>query len=77
MPAKNNHKEKNGGIQQRMGEKFHKEVEDIKDERLRNGKSKNRLATTKITNLIAKHKLWKDIKANLIEASEEEVEQYG
>ena len=67
----------NGGVTSRMGERFYKEVELIKDKRLRNGKSKERLSTEKITNLIVRHKLWPEIAKEIIEADEEEVKRYG
>ncbi len=65
------------GIQARMGRKFHKEIETIKDKRLRSGKDKDRMPTKIITNLIIRHTLWSDIAKKIIEADEEEVEQYG
>ncbi len=68
---------KNGGVMSRIGERFYKEIERIKDERLKNGKSKDRVATEKITNLIIRHKLWKDIANEMINIDEEEVEKYG
>ncbi len=68
---------RNGGVQSRMGERFYKEVELIKDKRLRNGKSKERVSTEKITNLIVRHKLWPEIAEEIIEANEEEVKEYG
>ena len=40
---------RNGGVQSRMGKRFYKEVELIKDKRLRNGKSKERVSTEKNT----------------------------
>ncbi len=68
---------KNGGVMSRIGERFYKEVERIKDARLKNGKSKDRVATEKITNLIVRHKLWPDIAKEMIEINKEEVERYG
>ncbi len=68
---------KNGGVMSRIGERFYKEIERIKDERLKNGKSRDRVATEKITNLIIRHKLWKDISKEMINIDEEEVEKYG
>ncbi|TET07431.1 MAG: hypothetical protein E3J83_05075 [Candidatus Atribacteria bacterium] len=68
---------KNGGVMSRVGEKFYKEVERIKDARLKNGKSKDRVATEKVTNLMIRHEDWKNIATRIIEASEEEVERYG
>ena len=69
--------ERNGGVQSRMGIRFYKEIELIKDKRLRNGKSKERVATEKITNLIVRHKLWPEIAREIIEANEDEVKKYG
>ena len=65
------------GRQSRIGGKFYKEVETIKDKRLRNGKDKDRMSTKIITNLIVRHDLWSDIAKKIIEADEEEVEEYG
>ena len=67
----------NGGKHMRIGLKFHKDIEDIKDERLKNGNSKERVSTEKITNLIIKHDSWGYIRQDLIEAPEEEINQYG
>lgn len=72
-----NKTKKTGGVPSRMGERFYKEVELIKDKRLRNGKSKDRLATEKITNLIVRHSSWPDIAKKIIEADEEEIKEYG
>ena len=68
---------KNGGVQSRIGIRFYKEIELIKDKRLRIGKSKERVATEKITNLIVRHSSWPEIAKKLIEADEEEVTKYG
>ena len=68
---------KNGGVLSRMGKRFYKQVELIKDKRLLNGKSKNRVATEKITNLIVRHKLWPAIAEEIINADAEEVKKYG
>ena len=66
-------------IQARIGSNFHKCIEEIKDARLRNGKSKERIPTFKITNMIIKHHgpEWKKIKNDIINASEEDIETYG
>ena len=74
---KKNKVKRNGGVLSRMGERFYNEVERIKDERLKNGKSKDRVAIEKITNLIVRHKLWPEIAEEIIEADEEEVNKYG
>lgn len=70
-------KNKRGGISSRIGNKFHEKIEDIKDARLRNGKSKERVSTEKITNLIIRHKLWQSIVIDIVEADQKEIEQYG
>lgn len=67
----------NGGITSRMGERFHREIERIKDQRLRNGKSKDRISTEKITNCIVRHSSWKDIAEKIIQSDEEELNEYG
>ena len=72
MPGK-----KNGGVPSRVGEKFYKAVNLIIDRRLKNGKSKERVAIEKITNLIVRHKLWPEIAKEIVEANEEEVKIYG
>lgn len=66
----------NGGIMARLGEKFHEEIEKIKTERIRIGKSKERVSTEKLTNLIVKHKeAWALISKDLINLKEEELEK--
>ncbi len=62
----------------RIGKKFHLEIEDIKDKRLRNGKSKDRVSTAKITNAITRHTSgWKLIKEEIIELNQEDLDAYG
>lgn len=68
---------KSGGFMARIGERFREEMEEIKKERLVRGKSKEKMGTSKITNLITRHKLWNNIKTDLINADEKEVEKYG
>lgn len=68
---------KNGGEHARIGTKFWNEIEEIKDQRLRSGTSKERLSTEKITNTITAHKLWKQIKEDTVSISEEEINKYG
>lgn len=65
------------GRQSKIGERFYKEIENIKDKRLRNGKSRDRVATKKITNLIVRHTLWPEISNSIIEADEQEINEYG
>lgn len=59
------------GVQQRVGHGFDKECEDIKVARLNNKKSKEKISTAKISNLIVRHKNFKEIKKDLIEIEEE------
>lgn len=68
---------KKGGKSSRLGEMFYREIESLKDARLRNGKSKERVSTEKITNLIVRHKGWKEIAESIIEAKKEEIDKYG
>lgn len=70
-------KKRNGGIQARLGVRAHAELEKIKDKKLSNETSKERLSTEKITNLIVRHKSWEEISKSIIEAPSEEVELYG
>lgn len=65
------------GKQSRIGEKFYKAVELIKDKRLRNGQDKERMSTKVITNLIVRHDSWGNVSKKIIEADEEEVKVYG
>lgn len=51
----------------RMGDEFSKEIEEIKDVRLKKGIDKKRKSTRKLTNLIPKHKHWPKIKADMQE----------
>jgi len=68
---------KNGGLPSKIGKKFHEEVERIKDARLKNGLSRDRVSTQKITNLIVRHNKWKEIFSHIVLAPEEEVNEYG
>ncbi len=61
----------------RLGTNFFNKVEKIKDARLRNGKSKDRISTEKVTNLIIKHKFWNEVEKDIINATPEEVEEHG
>lgn len=61
----------------RAGEKFIKEIEKIQDKRLILGKDRNRMATSKILNMIVSHVNWNDIKSSIIAANAQEVALYG
>ncbi len=51
----------------RIGEGFHKELEEIKNARKKSGiDKKKKLANGKITNMIPKHKHWPKIREDLI-----------
>lgn len=68
---------KKGGKISRIGLRFFSEIEKIKDIRLKNGKSNERIATEKITNLIINHKFWRNISEDIMQAEQEEIDQYG
>ncbi len=74
MPARN---KKNSHVHSKVGIRFYEEVNKIIDQRLKDGISKDRVSIEKITNLIVRHKMWKDICLDIIAAPEEEVNQYG
>lgn len=61
----------------KVGENFHKEVELIKDRRLRNGKSRDRISTEKLTNMIIRHDGWQEIFNDLCNEDEERILRYG
>ena len=65
------------GKQSRIGERFYKEIGLIKDKRLRKGIDKDRISTKIITNLIVRHSSWSEIAKKIIEADEQEVNEYG
>lgn len=66
------------GKMSRLGKKFHEEIEDIKNQKLKNGTSKDRVSTEKITNLVVRHKKsWSLIKKDIIKIQESEVEEFG
>lgn len=51
----------------RVDVRFNKELEDIKDKRLKSKIDKKRISSNKITSLIPRHKLWEKIKEEIIE----------
>lgn len=53
----------------RMGDKFSKELEEIKDERINRGIDKKRKSTRRLTNLLVEHRDWKTIKEDTIEVN--------
>lgn len=66
----------NGGVPARIGKRFHSEIERIKTERIKKGKSKDKISTEKITNLIVRHNdSWGDISKDIINLEEEELER--
>lgn len=80
MSEKNNienGKAQNGGRMARIGHKFHDDINEIQKERIKRGIDKEKTGTQKITNLITRHNLWKDIKKDLILANENEINKYG
>jgi len=50
----------------RIGKLFSKEIEKIKDERLKLGIDKKRKSTRRLTDLIVKHESWEKIKSDTI-----------
>lgn len=50
----------------RMGEDFSKELEEIKEERIKRGIDKKRKSTRILTNQIIKHRDWETIKEDTI-----------
>lgn len=73
----------NGGRMTRIGSKFHKELEEIQYEKLKNGtgldeKTKKIVSLEKLSNMVVRNvKYWKYIKEEIIKASQEEVNEYG
>lgn len=72
-----NKKKRNGGVFSRVGHTFKKEVEEIIDARLRNGKSTDRVSLEKISNLIVNNQHWGEMKEDIINATEEDIEKHG
>lgn len=56
-------------ITSRIGSHFSKEIEEIKDIRLKKGIDKKRKSTRKLTNLIVRHRAWERIKEDTIEVN--------
>ena len=73
----NLNKNKPKSHQSRIGNNFFNKIEEIKNTRLTDGRDKERISSEKITNLIVKHKLWKEIEKDIINATQEEVEEHG
>ena len=63
------------GVQQRVGHRFDEELEEIKVARIENKKSKEKVSTAKISNLIVRHKNFKKIKEDIIELEEGELDE--
>lgn len=51
----------------RVGDNFHKEIEDIKQERLDNGTDQKKKSTRVLTDLLVRHNFWNKIKKEMIE----------
>ncbi len=64
----------NKNVTSRIGEKFSKEIEEIKEARLKSGIDKKKKSTRKITNVIIKHEDWEKIKKDTIELNKEDFE---
>lgn len=67
----------NGGRQARVGIRFHEAISKIQIQRIVNGTSKDKISTERVTNMIIRHKFWKEIVSDLINAKEEEIINYG
>ena len=65
-----------GGRPARIGNKFHAEIERVQLERIKRGKSKDKVSVEKLTNLMVRHKeAWGIITNDLITLKEEEIER--
>ena len=69
--------EKLKATQIRAGGIFHTEMIKIQGARLVNGKSKDKICMEKITNMIVKHNSWKEMREDIINAKEEEINKHG
>lgn len=70
-------KEDKNNVIERIGERFSKEIEEIKKIRLENNIDKKKKSTRQLTNLIIHHKYWKIIKKEMCEINLEEKKKYG
>lgn len=50
----------------RIGKKFHKEIEEVKNKRMESGLDQTRSSTKELTDLIVRHEHWKEIKKEMI-----------
>lgn len=50
----------------RIGDKFNKEIEEIKQIRIKSGKDNKKKSTRTLTNLITKHSRWPEIKRDMV-----------
>jgi len=64
-----------GGYPTRVGEKFHEEINGIMIGRIKNGKSKEKISSEKITDLIARHKDFAKIKEEILNIDDKELEK--
>lgn len=53
----------------RIGNNFHKEIENIQEERLDSGIDKKKKSMRVLSNLLVRHKLWNKIKQEMIEVN--------
>lgn len=70
----NGDKSSTWGIQSRNALKFHKWLNKIKNERLRNGNDNERISSVKLTHAICKWRQIEVLEKELIEASREELD---
>ena len=63
-------------VTSRIGEDFSKEIEEIKEERLKRGIDKKRKSTRILTNLIVTHSGWPNIKEDTIKENLKEKKEW-
>ncbi len=65
------------GCRSRIGIKFNKALEEIKDSRFKKLGKAGKISAEEITNMITHHKHWREIVEEIIESPEEEIKRYG
>ncbi len=79
MNSANNQKliEREGYVTAKVGERFSRELNEIKVKRMERDKSSRPISTAKITNMLTRHGAWEKIKEDLIKAEEQEIEKFA
>ena len=67
---------KKGGVQSRIGKRFHEEIQKVR-KRILFKTSLNNLSMEEVTNLLTRHKLWTQLAEDVGNIKEEEIKQYG